>query len=93
MEKIAIISDIHGNLDALESVLRDIDKEKCSKVFCLGDIAMAGPEPIQTIKKITQKHIFKDMVCSIRVRESIDLFRQVSINDACLFILRITERI
>ena len=32
------------------------------------------PKEVETIKKITQKHIFRDMVCSIRVRESIDLF-------------------
>lgn len=32
------------------------------------------PKEIESIKKITQKHIFKDMVCSIRVRRSIDLF-------------------
>ena len=50
--KIAIISDIHGNIDALESVLSDIEKENCSKIFCLGDIAMAGPEPSKTISKI-----------------------------------------
>ncbi len=50
--KIAIISDIHGNIDALESVLSDIEKENCSKIFCLGDIAMAGPEPSKTISRI-----------------------------------------
>lgn len=50
--KIAIISDIHGNIDALESVLADINSENCSKIFCLGDIAMAGPEPQTTISKI-----------------------------------------
>ena len=50
--KIAIISDIHGNIDALESVLRDIESENCQKIFCLGDIAMAGPEPSKTIQKI-----------------------------------------
>ena len=50
--KIANISDIHGNIDALESVLSDIEKENCSKIFCLGDIAMAGPEPSKTISKI-----------------------------------------
>ena len=50
--KIAIISDIHGNIDALESVLRDIASEDCQKIFCLGDIAMAGPEPSKTIHKI-----------------------------------------
>lgn len=50
--KIAIISDIHGNLDALNSVLKNIEKEKCEKIFCLGDLAMAGPEPKETISKI-----------------------------------------
>ena len=50
--KIAIISDIHGNMEALNSVLNDIKSENCQKIFCLGDIAMAGPEPSQTINKI-----------------------------------------
>ena len=50
--RIAIISDIHGNIDALESVLIDIKKENCSKIFCLGDIVMAGPEPKKTLNKI-----------------------------------------
>ncbi len=52
--KIAVISDIHGNMQALEAVLSDIKKENCSKIFCLGDIAMAGPEPAKTIQKIIE---------------------------------------
>lgn len=52
--KVAIISDIHGNIDALESVLNDIDSENCQKIFCLGDIALAGPEPSNTISKIKE---------------------------------------
>lgn len=52
--KIAVISDIHGNMQALEAVLSDIKKENCSKIFCLGDIAMAGPEPVKTIQKIIE---------------------------------------
>jgi len=50
--KIAIISDIHGNTLALDAVLKDIENEKCDKVFCLGDIAMAGAEPDKTIDTI-----------------------------------------
>lgn len=50
--KIAIISDIHGNIDALESVLQDIKKENCSKILCLGDLVMAGPAPKVTLNKI-----------------------------------------
>ncbi len=50
--KIAVISDIHGNMQALDAVLEEIKKEKCEKIFCLGDLAMAGPEPAKTIEKI-----------------------------------------
>lgn len=58
--KIAVISDIHGNLDALESVLEDIKQKGCSKIFCLGDIAMAGPEPEKTISRIKELMKSKD---------------------------------
>lgn len=47
--KIAVISDIHGNFDALNSVLEDIKSEGCEKIFVLGDYAMAGPEPSLTV--------------------------------------------
>lgn len=50
--KIAVISDIHGNMQALETVFADIEKEKCDKIFCLGDLAMAGPEPDEAISFI-----------------------------------------
>lgn len=52
--KLAVISDIHGNIQALESVIKDIEKEKCDKILCLGDLVMAGPEPNKTLKKIMQ---------------------------------------
>lgn len=52
--KIAIISDIHGNMQALEAVLADIKNENCDKIFCLGDLAMAGPEPLKTVALIKE---------------------------------------
>lgn len=55
--KIAVISDIHGNMQALETVLVDIESEKCEKIFCLGDLAMAGPEPVKAIEWI--KDLYK----------------------------------
>ncbi len=36
--KVAFISDIHGNSPALQSVLDDIQREQCTKLFMLGDI-------------------------------------------------------
>ena len=37
MERIAIISDVHGNKTALETVLADIKARGISRIFCLGD--------------------------------------------------------
>lgn len=41
----AIISDIHGNLEALQTVLSDIRAQNCDQIICLGDIIGYGPEP------------------------------------------------
>ena len=38
----AFISDIHANLEALESVFDDIDKQEIDEVVCLGDIVGYG---------------------------------------------------
>ena len=47
--KFAVLSDIHGNLFALRTVLEDIKKHNVDRILCLGDLAMAGPEPNKTI--------------------------------------------
>ena len=36
--KIGVISDIHGNIDALNVVLKELEKEKVEKIICLGDL-------------------------------------------------------
>lgn len=54
--KVAVISDIHGNMQALEAVLADIKVENCDKTLCLGDLAMAGPEPVKTIELIKKMY-------------------------------------
>ena len=43
--KIAVISDIHGNMEAIDAVMSDIREKQCDRIFALGDFAMAGPEP------------------------------------------------
>ena len=50
--KIAIISDIHGNLEALKSTLKDIQKRKVDKIICLGDIIAKGVHPKECIEII-----------------------------------------
>ena len=52
--KIAIISDIHANMQALETVLADIKSENCDKILCLGDYVMAGPQPKETLKYVME---------------------------------------
>jgi predicted phosphodiesterase len=41
----AIVSDIHGNLEALKTVLADVRAQGCTQIMCLGDIVGYGPEP------------------------------------------------
>ncbi|HEX9653856.1 MAG TPA: metallophosphoesterase family protein, partial [bacterium] len=53
--KYAIISDIHGNLEALESVLAVIDNMKVDSLLCLGDIVGYGPNPNECVDLIKQR--------------------------------------
>ena len=50
--KIAIISDIHGNLEALKATLMDIKKRKVDKIICLGDIIAKGVHPKECIELV-----------------------------------------
>ncbi len=56
--KIAFISDIHSNIEALESVLRRLDEIKPDRIICLGDVIGYGPNPNE---------------CMNIIRESVDL--------------------
>ncbi|MFC1805622.1 metallophosphoesterase family protein [Planctomycetota bacterium] len=42
---IAIVSDIHSNLAALEAVIEDIEARSCERILCLGDVVGYGPNP------------------------------------------------
>jgi predicted phosphodiesterase len=50
--RIAIISDIHGNLVALKAALSDIKRRKTNRIVCLGDVAATGPQPIEVIEHL-----------------------------------------
>lgn len=50
----AIISDIHGNLEALQAVLADIQARGVKRVLCLGDIIGYGADPIACIDLVRQ---------------------------------------
>jgi len=49
---LAIISDIHGNLEALTSVLEEIDDREIKRIICLGDVVGYGPDPLECIDTV-----------------------------------------
>lgn len=51
---LAIISDIHGNLDALAVVLKDVAANCCRAMICLGDIIGYGPEPGECVRLVRE---------------------------------------
>ena len=54
MEKIAIISDIHGNITALNAVLDDIKNRGIKRIFCLGDYVIKCVHPDLVIDKLRE---------------------------------------
>ncbi|MEY2526530.1 MAG: hypothetical protein QOE73_1301 [Verrucomicrobiota bacterium] len=48
----AIFSDIHGNLEALEAVLRDAEERKCTHFVCLGDVVGYNANPHECVDRI-----------------------------------------
>lgn len=55
--KIAIFSDIHGNLEALESIICDIKKNNFDKIYFLGDAISKGPNPKECLDLIIKNNI------------------------------------
>jgi putative phosphoesterase len=55
--RIGLISDIHGNLVALDAVLAAFDRAEVDRIICLGDLAVLGPEPAGVIDRIRERGI------------------------------------
>src|SRR5215470_13364025 len=50
--RIAIVSDIHGNLTALEAVLADLRETSPDLVFHGGDLADGGARPVEVVDRV-----------------------------------------
>ncbi len=50
--RIAIISDIHGNDIALESVLTKLVQDATDQIICLGDVVVTGPQPREALARL-----------------------------------------
>jgi predicted phosphodiesterase len=55
---LALLSDIHGNLEALTAVLQRLRQLGVSEVICLGDIVGYGPDPVECLRiAVTWPHV------------------------------------
>ena len=57
MRRIAVFSDIHGNREALTSILNDIKKENIDKIIYLGDVIGIGPKPKECLELVLNSNI------------------------------------
>ena len=55
--KTAILSDIHGNLEALDAVMSDLEDFTPEQIVCLGDLIGYGPDPEAVINKVAEHEI------------------------------------
>jgi predicted phosphodiesterase len=56
--RVAIVSDIHGNLHALEAVLEAIDRDAPDAIWCLGDLVGYGPRPNRCCALVAERADF-----------------------------------
>jgi predicted phosphodiesterase len=66
--RIGIISDIHGNLIALDNVLARLKRERVDQIICLGDVAFGGPQPNETVERL------RELGCSCVMGNTDDFF-------------------
>lgn len=52
--KYGVFGDIHGNLEALEKVLAEYEKEKVNRLLCVGDIVGYGADPKECLRKVRE---------------------------------------
>ncbi len=53
--RIAVFSDIHANLPALEAVLRDADEVGVDELWCLGDVVGYGADPDGCVELVRER--------------------------------------
>jgi diadenosine tetraphosphatase ApaH/serine/threonine PP2A family protein phosphatase len=51
----AIVSDIHGNLEAFTTVLAEIDRRGITEIICLGDVVGYGPNPMECLDLVATR--------------------------------------
>ena len=57
VKKIAVFTDIHGNYEALKSIVEDIKRDNFDEVICLGDLTGIGPSPKECLDLVRKENI------------------------------------
>lgn len=55
--QVAVISDVHGNLEALQAVLRDVESCKAQEMVCLGDSVGYGADPEAVVAELKERQV------------------------------------
>ena len=69
MDRVAIISDIHGNITALKAVIKDIEEKNISKIFCLGDSVLKSCNSDKVIDLLKFTAIFRIIFAKTQNKE------------------------
>ncbi|HEV8338973.1 MAG TPA: metallophosphoesterase family protein [bacterium] len=48
--RVAVLSDVHANLEALQVVVEDVARRECDRILCLGDFVGYGPNPNECVE-------------------------------------------
>lgn len=78
MSTFAIISDIHSNLEALQTVLADIKQREITEIVCLGDVIGYGPNPRECLDLVIEHA----RVCLIGNHDHAVLYEPTNFNPA-----------
>lgn len=84
--RIAVISDIHGNFEALKTVFGDIQEKNSDTIICLGDLTGYGPYPNEVIDFIREKRIINILgnYDAAVIEEKFNYIRDTEVNRFCM---------
>ena len=84
--KIAVISDIHGNLEALKKALENIEEKRVDTIVCLGDLVGYGPYPNEVVELIRERKILNILgnYDAAVLEEKFNYIRDNEVNKFCM---------
>jgi predicted phosphodiesterase len=79
--RLAVISDIHGNLEAFDQVVTDIERLRIDEIICLGDNIGYGPDSeavVQKIQRLRIPSLMGNHELAVAVRTCLDWFNPLA---------------